>query len=102
MTLVALLKVSHRVSLLGAAAQWAESMRNGREVTSPLLKTVSIQEEVWVGTGSSAYHALLQSVKMRGKRKRGLMHWRRDKLMKGATSHRRRISAHSQLGRCVV
>ena len=58
MMLVALLKVSHRVSLLGAAAQWAESMRNGREVTSPLLKTVSIQEEVWVGTGSSAYHAL--------------------------------------------
>ena len=46
MMLVALLRVSHRVLLPGAAAQWAELMRNGREVTSPLLKTVSAITEV--------------------------------------------------------
>ena len=43
----------------------------------------------------------VQSVKTKWKRRRGLMHWRRGKLMKGATSHRRRMSAHSQQDRCV-
>ena len=68
-----------------------------------LTQDSEYNDEVRVGTGSSHYQVLfLQLVKMKEKRRRGLMRWRRGKLMKGATSHRRRMSAHSQLGRCVI
>ena len=49
------LRVSHRVWLPGVAAQWAESRKNGKEVTFPSHKTVCWAAASF-GKGSSVYH----------------------------------------------